>query len=128
MSEERGVTNFSPTRSRVWEKHPTSTRVGNTTFSVRNATSLPTRQHRWQVAGQGDTQSLPTRPHSWQVADERDTHNPYLQDQTVGKSPVRETHAHNPYLQDHTDGKSPVKEAQTHTITAYKTAQMASHR
>jgi len=38
--ERQGVTNFSPTRFRVWEKHPTSTMVGNTIFSVCNASPL----------------------------------------------------------------------------------------
>ena len=80
-------------------------------------TTLPTRPHRWQVAGHGNTHAqpclqdrtggrspvreththitLPTRPHRWQVACQRNTHaQPCLQDRTGGRSPVRETHTH----------------------------------
>ena len=87
-------------------------------------TSLPTRPHRWLVAGRDTHTSLPTRPHRWLVAG-RDTHiHPCLQDRTDGWSPA-ETHIH-PCLQDRTDGWSP---AETHTyIPAYKTAQMAGRR
>ena len=80
--------------------------------------SLPTRPHRWQIAGQGHTHipclqdrtdgrlpvrdthththSLPTRPHRWQIAGQGHTHThiPCLQDRTDGRSPVRDTHTH----------------------------------
>ena len=101
--------------------------------------SLPTRPHRWQIAGQGDTymyiqtqipayktaqpvgrrsgrynvhvhtymykhKSLPTRPHRWQVAGQGGTHtynyihvhaqymNPQLQDHIDNRSMFRQTH------------------------------------
>ena len=87
--------------------------VRETHTHTHTHTALPTRPHRWQVAGQGDTHThthtaLPTRPHRWQVAGQGDTHTqPCLQDRTDGRSPVRETHTHSP---------------------AYKTAQMAARR
>ena len=100
--------------------------------------------------------SLPTRPHRWLVAG-RDTHiHPCLQYRTDGWSPAetlpayktaqmagrRQRHTHTslptrphrwlvasrdtPCLQDRTDGWSP---AETHThIPAYKTAQMAGRQ
>ena len=111
--------------------------------------SLPTRPHRWQVAGQGDTYTQIQIPaymtaqmaSRWSGRYIYTNTNPCLQDRTDGKSPVREIHIHkykslptrphrwqvagqgNPCLQDRTDGKSPVRE-----IPAYKTAQMASRR
>ena len=118
-------------------------------------TSLPTRPHRWLVAGQRRTYththvpaykttlmagrpsethtrtSLPTRPHRWLVAGQRHTHtHPCLQDRRDGWSPVRDAHTHThtrPCLQDHTDGWSPVRDTHTH-VPAYKTAQMAGRR
>ena len=42
--ERQVVTNFSP-RCRVWGKHPTSSTVENTTFSVRNTTPLHAAQY-----------------------------------------------------------------------------------
>ena len=87
---------------------------------VHTLYSLPTRPHRWQIAGQGETRtythpclpdctdgrspvrerhtvhtSLPTRPHRWQIASQGETHtytHPCLPDRTDGRSPVRERH------------------------------------
>ena len=82
--------------------------------------------------------SLPTRPHRWLVAGQRHTYTrPCLQDHTDGWSPVRDTHTHfpayktaqmagrrsethihthtRPSLQDHTDGWLPVRDTHTHT-------------
>ena len=76
---------------------------------VHTLYSLPTRPHRWQIAGQGETHtytSLPTRQHRWQIAGKGETH----------------TYTH-PCLPDHTDGS----QGETH-IPAYQTTQMADHR
>ena len=75
-------------------------------------TSLPTRPHRWLVAGQRHTYththtSLPTRPHRWLVAGQRHTHTSLPTRPHRGWSPVRGTHTH---------------------VPAYKTAQMAGRR
>ena len=103
--------------------------------------SLPTRPHRWLVAGQRDThspclqdctdgrspvrethtQSLPTRPHRWPVAGQRDTHSPCLQHRTDGWSLVRETHTVPAYK----TAQMPGRRSERHTVPAYKTAQMA---
>ena len=108
--------------------------------------SLPTRPHRWQVAGQGDTymyiQTQIPAYKTAQMADRRSGRyiltctntNPYLQDRTDGRSPVREIHT---YMYKH---KSlPTKphrwqvagQGDTYIqtqIPAYKTAQMADRR
>ena len=84
--------------------------------------SLPTRPHRWQVAGQGDTYIQTQIPayKTAQMADRRSGR--YIHTNT------------NPCLQDRTDGRSPVREIQCtyiHVqtpIPAYKTAQMAGRR
>ena len=95
--------------------------------------SLPTRPHRWQVAGQGDTylhmymykhKSLPTKPHRWQIAGQGDTYM-YIQTQIpayktaqmADRRSGRYIHVHtntNPCLQDRTDGRSPVREIHTY--------------
>ena len=120
--------------------------------------SLPTRPHRWQIAGQRETHtytSLPTRLHRWQIAGQGETHtytHPCLPDRTDGRSPVRERHTvhtslptrphrwqiagqgethtyTHPCLPDRTDGRSPVRETHTRThIPAYQTAQMADRQ
>ena len=41
---------------------------------------------------------------------------------------IRDTHTHNPFLQDRTEGRSPVRDTHTHIIPAYKTAQRAGCR
>ena len=58
--------------------------------------ALPTRPHRWQVAGQGDTIhiALPTR-HRWQVAGQGDTHThspAYKTAQVAGRRSGRHTY------------------------------------
>ena len=66
--------------------------------------SLPTRPHRWHVAGQGDTYIQTQIPayKTAQMADRRSGRyihvhtntNPCLQDRTDGRSPVREIHTY----------------------------------
>ena len=74
--------------------------------------SLPTRPHRCQVAGQGETNrhkipAYETAQMSGRLS-RRDiqTQNPCLQDRTDVRSPVRDRHTdtHNPCLQDRTNG------------------------
>ena len=88
--------------------------------------ALPTRPHRWQVAGQGDTY-IQTQIPAYKTA------------QMADRRSGRYIHVHtntNPCLQDRTDGRSPVREIQCtctyiHVqiqIPAYKTAQMAGRR
>ena len=64
-------------------------------------TSLPTRPHRWQIAGQGETHTY--------------TH-PCLPDRTDGRSPVRERHTYTrthipayqtPQMEDRRSGRDP---------------------
>ena len=91
-------------RSLVRETHTHSPAYKTAQMADRRSekhthTALPTRPHRWQIAGQGDTHTQPC-----------------LQDRTDGRSPVRDTHTQ-PCLQDRTDGRSPVREAHTHTYT-----------
>ena len=93
--------------------------------------SLPTRPHRCQVAGQGDTHihTVPayktaqmsgrrsgrhTHTHTYTHTH---THSPCLQDRTDVRSPVRKTHTHtpSPCLQDRADVWSPVRETHTYT-------------
>ena len=79
--------------------------------------SLPTRPHRWQIAGQGDTNT-----------------NPCLQDRTDGRSPVREIHTYKhkslptrPHRWQIAGQGDTYMYIQTQ-IPAYKTAQMADRR
>ena len=62
-----------PTRPHKWQI------AGQRETHVYTHTSLPTRPHKWQIAGQGETHvythtSLPTRPHKWQIAGQGETH------------------------------------------------------
>ena len=96
------------------------------------------------------THSLPTRPHRWQIAGQGHTHIPCLQDRTDGRSPVRDTHTHTfpayktaqmadrrsgAHTHTHSLPTRPHRwqiagqgHTHTHTFPAYKTAQMADRR
>ena len=146
---------MSYTRLYRWQTHTHSPSLQDRTDGrspVReretHTQSLPTRPHRWQVAGQGHThtpclqdrtdgrspvrerethtQSLPTRPHRWQVAGQGHTHTPCLQDRTDGRSPVRERHTQSLPTRPHR--WQVAGQGETHTIPAYKTAQMTGRQ
>ena len=99
--------------------------------------SLPTRSHKWQIAGQGKIHthlSLPTGPHKWQIAGQGKIHTPvpaYRIAQTADRRSGKNTHTpvpayriaqtadrrsgknttHTcPCLPDRTNGRSPVRE------------------
>ena len=84
--------------------------------------SLPTRPHRWQIAGQGDTYMYIQTPHRWQIAGQGDTYiqtqiPAYKTAQMADRRSGRYIHVHtntNPCLQDRTDGRSPVREIHTY--------------
>ena len=93
---------------------------------ISTHTSLPTRPHKRQIAGQGETQAHTHFPayQTAQKADRRSGRNtsthtlPCLPDRTKGRSPVREKHKHTlPCLPDRTKGRSPVREKHKHTHT-----------
>ena len=81
--------------------------------------SLPTRPHRWQIAGQGDTYMyIQTQIPAYKTA------------QTVGRRSGRYIHVHtntNPCLLDRTDGRSPVREIHTCTYK-HKSLPTRPHR
>ena len=90
--------------------------------------SLPTRPHRWQVAGQGDTHTVPAYKTA-QMAGRRSggyTYSPCLQDRTDGRSPVRGIHIQSLPTRPHR--WQVAGQGNTHTVPAYKTAQMAGRR
>ena len=108
-------------------------------------TSLPTRSHKWQIAGQGKT--LVHHVPAYQIAQMADrrsgkntrTPRPCLPDRTNGRSPVRENHSYTttlptrshkadrrsgktthtprPCLPDRTNGRSPVREEHSYTTS-----------
>ena len=90
--------------------------------------SPPTRPHRWQVAGQGDTHTVPAYKTA-QMAGRRSgryTYSPRLQDRTDGRSPVREIHIQSPPTRPHR--WQVASQGDTHTVPAYKTAHMAGRQ
>ena len=116
--------------------------------------SLPTRLHRWLVAGQRERERethtspcLQDGTDGWLPVRERDTHtlvpvyktaqmagrrseththtSPCLQDRT--EAGHRQRHTQTPYLQDRAGGRLLVRERDTHKLPAYKTAQVAGH-
>ena len=92
--------------------------------------SLPTRPHRWQIAGQGDTymyiQTQIPAYKTAQMADRRSGRYMYIQTQIpayktaqmADRRSGRYIHTNtNPCLQDRTDSRSPVREIHVHTNT-----------
>ena len=95
-------------------------------------TALPTRPHRWQIAGQGDTHTHSSAYQTAQMADRRSGRHTYTQpclpDRTDGRSPVRETHIHTA-LPTRPHRWQIAGQGNTHTHSpAYQTAQMADRR
>ena len=102
--------------------------------------SLPTRPHRWQIAGQGDTYIQTQIPayKTAQMADRRSGRyihtntNPCLHDRTDGRSPVREIHTYkHKSLPTRPHRWQVAGQGDTYIqtqIPAYKTAQMADRR
>ena len=77
--------------------------------------SLPTRPHRWQIAGQGDTY-IQTQIPAYKTA------------QMAGRRSGRYIHTNtNPCLQDRTDGRLPVREIHTCTYK-HKSLPTRPHR
>ena len=103
-------------------------------------TSLPTRPHKRQIAGQGETQ-VHTHFPAYQTAQKADrrsgrntsTHTlPCLPDRTKGRSPVREKHKYTHTSLPTRPHKRQIAgqgETQVHThFLAYQTAQKADRR
>ena len=100
-------------------------------------TSLPTRSHKWQIAGQGKPlvhHHVPAYQIA-QMADRRSGKNtrtprPCLPDRTNGRSPVREKHSYTTSLttRSHKWQIAGLGKTLVHHVPAYQIAQMADRR